>query len=96
MAIALVPKNHPFRRYAQSTADDFGEFTDAILIPRGKAPLSDRAPAYYTWIVRGVFIWLILDTVSRHVPGPIGQFTGTDEAIRLFDRIANAASAFVS
>ena len=37
-------------------------------------------------------LYFLLEMTSRYVPGPVGDLTGLDERIRIFDRVGNLLS----
>jgi hypothetical protein len=103
LCLALVPNNHPWSVMVRSANEDLTELTDTTLWPRNPAtgkPDVDlrlrhgRSMWRSLWIT-ALVVFLTLDVMSRKIPGPLGPLTGADEAIRIFDRLQAALSAFV-
>jgi hypothetical protein len=102
LCVLLVPRDHPWSVVVRSAYEDVSELTDLTLWPRDPetgTPSVDRGLKHGRRIWRGAWmtpltIWLVLDVMSTHVPGPIGPFTDLDEDIRVLTRFSEAVSAF--
>lgn len=93
LGLWITPDNHPYKKFAESTREDFINFTEAVLVPRSGAPLT--IPHKLITLTYALSAWMTLDLLSRHVPGPLGPLTNVDETIRIFDRIQSAANGFI-
>jgi hypothetical protein len=99
----IVPRDHPWSIMVRSAYEDVANLTETTLYPRSPetgTPDADRHLKHGRALWRSAWmtplaIYLALDVMSRKIPGPLGPFTGADEAIRIFDRLQAALSAFV-
>lgn len=100
-AVKFVPRHHPWRVLVESAHDDLMLMTEEVLHPRNRRGVPERNPSLppkgaerrtllATPLLAGLAgCYLLLETTSRYVPGPVGDFTGWDESIRIFERLEN-------
>jgi hypothetical protein len=102
ISVWLVPKNHPWSVLIRSSNEDIVALTETTLWPRnpttGKPDvnmgLKHGRAMWRSLVTTALITYLVLDSLSRYVPGPMSYFT-VDDQVRIFHRLEAALSAFV-
>lgn len=93
LGVLILPQEAPYRVFAESLMRNTEGIHRNMIRPAPEAP---RRLVVRVVLSEALLTYVLLDLMSTHVPGPVGDMSGLDDHIRIFARLGAAGMGFLS